>query len=725
MKKMIWLVSILLSSTSMADEGLWLPQQLPELATQLKAKGLTVDAANIAKLTEFPMNTVVSLGGCSGAFVSAQGLVVTHHHCAEGGIQFHSQEQQNLLSGGFLAAQLQDEIPAAPSSKILLTEQIDNVTRHIQQELTPQLLGRDRFDKIEQLRKELVETCEGAAGYRCTLYSFDGGLAYYLVKQLEITDVRLVYAPAEGVGNFGGDVDNRQWPRHTGSYAFYRAYVGKDGKPAPYHADNIPFQSPAFLKISAKGVQADDFIMVIGYPQRTHRHLTAAELKLQFEHILPLTETYRTQTIRIIEEMTANNSALRWQYQSMLTGLRQRSHNASTLLQNYQQRGLQQRKDQQQLAFLQWLKAEPSRQARFLPALLDLESWIVQQKSSLERDVLMQAFDSIQLFSAARKLYRNAQERTKPDSEREIGYQQRDQLSFTSALQRLSRTLAPAVEVELAWFLLQQYHQLAPVDRVPMLDQYFNLTAGTVLNDTALQQLKQQLHQIYEKTELKDVQQLLYWQQQPLAAFAQSTDPMVQLAVALYPDEIAREQRQKTLAGKTSKLKPQVMAAWQLFQRSQQQQVYPDANGSLRVSFGTVQGYRPRDGVYYTPLSSVQGIQAKATGVTPFAAPAAQLQAIAQGDFNGYTSSALGTLPVNFLSTADTTAGHLGSATLNGQAELVGLLFDAVNENMLSDYDYDPALHRSIHVDSRYMLWQMDKVDGAARLLQEMVIVRQ
>jgi hypothetical protein len=724
MKNVIWLVSLFLSTTAMTDEGMWLPQQLPELETQLKAKGLKVDTASIAKLTEFPMNTVVSLGGCSGAFVSAQGLVVTNHHCAYGSVQYHSSEQQNLLSNGFLAATLQDELPAVPGSKILLTQQIDNVTRQIQQELTPQLLGRDRFDKIEQLRKELVDACETAAGYRCTLYSFDGGLAYYLVKQLEITDVRLVHAPAEGVGKFGGDIDNWMWPRHTGDYAFYRAYVGKDGKPAAYQADNIPFQPPAFLKVSAKGVQADDFVMVIGYPGRTYRHLTAAELKLHFDNILPLTQLYRSQTIRIIEQTTADNSALRLQYQSILASLRNRNKNTASLLQSYQQTHLQQRKDQQQLALLQWLKAEPGRQARYLPALLDLESWIVQQKTSLERDTLMQAFDSIQLFSAARQLYRNAQEQTKPDSEREIGYQLREQLSFTATLQRLSRTLAPAVEVELAWFFLQQYHQLAPADRVPLLDQYFNLTAGTALNEQALQQLKQQLNELYQKTELTDPKQLLHWQQQPLSAFAQSQDPMLQLAIALYPDELAREQRQKTLAGKTAQLKPQVMAAWQAFKRSQQQQVYPDANGSLRVSFGTVQGYQPRDGVYFTPFSSVQGIAAKATGVVPFAAPAAQLQAIAQSDFTGYASTTLGTLPVNFLSTADTTGGNSGSATLNGQAELVGLLFDGVSESIIGDYDYDPALNRSIHVDSRYMLWQMDKVDGAARLLQEMVIVR-
>ena len=189
MNKIIWLASLFFSAAAMTDEGMWLPQQLPELSMELKAKGLTVDVASIAKLTEFPFNTVVSIDGCSGAFVSPQGLVVTDHHCALSTLQYHSREKQNLLATGFLAATKQDELPAPLGHKMRLTVQIDNVTRDIQQELTPQLLGKERYEKIEQLRKDLVGACETSAGYRCTLFSFDSGLAYYLAKQLEITAI--------------------------------------------------------------------------------------------------------------------------------------------------------------------------------------------------------------------------------------------------------------------------------------------------------------------------------------------------------------------------------------------------------------------------------------------------------------------------------------------------------------------------------------------------------
>lgn len=719
MNRMRWLVPLLLSTAAIADEGMWLPHQLPELADELKARGLSIEVQNIARLTEYPLNTIISVGNCSGSFVSGSGLVVTGHHCVDSAIQQQNGDEKDVLTDGYLAASLQQELPLMSGSKMLLTQKVENVTRQIQQELTPQLLGLERIEKIEQLRQELVTACETSAGIRCQLYSYNDGLAYYLMQQLEITDIRLVYAPA--VSQFAGKNAFAGWPQHQGNFVFFRAYVGKDGQPAPYRSDNIPFASPAFLKISAKGVQAAEWVMVAGYPARTYRHLTAAELKRQFTQILPLAQQYRAETIKVMQQVTAEHSAERQRYQPVLTSLIQRHHNTAALIQAYQSSALQQRKEQQQQALLQWIKAEPGRQARFLPALLDLELFVQQQSRNLQRDTLLQAFDSVQLFHAARRLYRNAQQQLKPDHERESGFQLRDQAALSAELERLNHGMSVAVEIEIAYTLLQQYHQLPLTERVPLLDKLFHLSAGTALDQAALLQLKQQLRQMYQQTRLTEVTELLFWQQQPAEALAQSQDPLLQLAAALYPAELAREQQQKMLDGKLLQLKPLVMAALQSFKASQQQIMYPEANGSLRVSFGIVQGVQPRDGVYYLPFSTVQGIAAQATD---FATATKQLHAIAAADFSDYASAALGTLPVNFLSTADTANGYAGAATLNGQAELVGLLSARLDESLLSDYDYDPSMQRSIHVDSRYLLWQMEKVDGASRLLQEMVIVR-
>ena len=208
-----------------AVEGMFTPDQLPEIAKDLRAKGLKMQPGQISDLTGFPMGAVVSLGGCTASFVSPQGLVVTNHHCAYGSIQYNSTEEQNYLEDGFLAANLAAELPAAPGSRIFVTVGLDDVTGDVTGGLGADLSGEDRFAAIDANRKALVSACEEDAGHRCRVASFYGGLQYKLIKQLEIKDVRLTYAPAGPIGKYGGDIDNWQWPRHTGDFAFYRAYV--------------------------------------------------------------------------------------------------------------------------------------------------------------------------------------------------------------------------------------------------------------------------------------------------------------------------------------------------------------------------------------------------------------------------------------------------------------------------------------------------------------------
>ncbi len=719
MKKTMLAVLVLTATAAVADEGMWQPHQLPELEAVLKSKGLTIDAASIADLTRFPMNAVISLGGCTASFVSKQGLAVTNHHCAYGSIQHNSTAQNNLIEQGFLAKSLVGELPAAPGSKIFVTESVSNVTQQIKQELTPQLQGKDRFDKIDEMRKQLVAECEVTPGYRCEVYSFHGGLEYYLIKQLEIRDVRLVYAPAAGVGVFGGDIDNWMWPRHTGDYAFYRAYVGADGKPADFSADNVPFVPPSSLKVSAKGVQEGDFVMVLGYPGRTNRYNTAFEVKNQFTEILPASKTYREQTIALIKQHAPEGSEQRVKYQSILAGLANYAKNFDGMIQTYQKGGTQARKDAFDAELQRWIDAEPARKAKYKPVLLDLQKLLQAETATQQRDLILNYFGYAQLFSTSRKLYRLAQEQQKPDELRESGYQSRDLERFKAGLKRMSRSFEPAVDLEIALHFLKLYAALPKDQRLAALDQAFGLQEQT---DEAL--LRERLTQIYQATTLTDEAERLAWVGKTPAEFLESKDPALQFAVALYDTDMQLESAAKTQAGKLSVARPKVMEAVIAFNKAQQKPVYPDANGTLRVTYGTVQGYQPKDGVTYQPFTTLKGITEKHTGVEPFNAPAAQLAAIGKGDFAGYQHPALGTVPVNFLSNVDTTGGNSGSPTLNGKAELVGLLFDGVIEGIIGNYDYDPALNRSIHVDSRYLLWQMEKVDGAGNLLSEMEIVR-
>lgn len=254
-----------------ADEGQWMPQQLPQLAPRLKQLGIQLPARQLADMTRHPLSAMVSLGGCSGAFVSAEGLVITNHHCAFGAIQRNATAQRNLMAEGFLARSRAEELPAGSTERFYVTDRIDDVTAEVTGGLPATLGGAERHAQIEQRIKALIAACEQDAAYRCTVPSFHRGLSYYRVRQLMIRDVRLVYAPSERIGNYGGEVDNFEWPRHTGDFTFLRAYVGRDGRPADPSPDNVPYRPRDFLTVSTAGLRENDPILLAGYPGRTDR----------------------------------------------------------------------------------------------------------------------------------------------------------------------------------------------------------------------------------------------------------------------------------------------------------------------------------------------------------------------------------------------------------------------------------------------------------------------
>jgi len=244
------LVTLTAGTVTLADEGMWPPSQLPELRDELKSLGLRIDPARLSDLTEHPMNAVISLGGCTASFVSPEALVITNHHCAYGSIQYNSTQERNLLEEGFLARNRSEELPARPGTRVLVTVEVKDVTDRILGGLKRGMSGRERYQAIEDREKELIAECEKDEGHRCNVYGFHGGLQYNLIKQLEILDVRLVYAPASAIGNYGGDIDNWMWPRHVGDFSFYRAYVGRDGKPAEHSEENVPFRPKHYLKVA-------------------------------------------------------------------------------------------------------------------------------------------------------------------------------------------------------------------------------------------------------------------------------------------------------------------------------------------------------------------------------------------------------------------------------------------------------------------------------------------
>ncbi|WP_422880019.1 S46 family peptidase [Microbulbifer salipaludis] len=712
------------TAAGVSTEGMWMPRQLPELGDKLNDLGLTLDPKTMTDLTKFPMNAVVSLGGCSASFVSPKGLVATNHHCAYGSISYNSTEDNDLLANGFLAKTLEEEVPAAPGSRIYVTVDMNEVTDKINSKLSDGMDGATRFKAIEDAEKALVAECESDPGHRCEVYSYYGGASYYLIKQLAIRDVRLVHAPASSIGKFGGDIDNWMWPRHTGDYAFLRAYVGTDGKPADFAKDNVPYQPKHHLTVSTKGPQEGDFVMVAGYPGRTNRYRTAEEVSNNFTWYYPTMQKVLAEWSEVIGKATEDNKDAALKYASLVAGLNNYAKNFTGMMEGYNRSDLLNRKQQLEKDLQAWIDANPEASKQYASVIADLQKLISEKQSTQERDLLLGYMNRSSMLSAAQRLYRLSLEKQKPNMEREPGYQERDITRFTESMKRIERNFAPGVDQAIWTYFIERYNALPKNQRLGSFDSFFK----SGLSGDALQQ---QLSAMYEKTGLTETESRLAWMEKSPEEFRNSDDPFIQLAVATYDDRLAIEQHDKEMEGRFAEVRPKYMDLLIAYYNEQGKPVYPDANSSLRLTYGLVKGYTPPAGTIkgaadgndgkdgFVPFTTLRGIEAKYTGEDPFDAPQALLEAIENKDYGRFYDEKLDSVPVNFLTTVDITGGNSGSATMNGKGEFIGLVFDGTYDSINADWDFNDNT-RAIHVDVEYMLWVMEKVDHADNLLEEM-----
>jgi hypothetical protein len=715
MKKTLLTLAIL-SSVAHADEGMWMPQQLPQVAKQLKAAGLKLDPASLTKLTEFPMGAIVSLGGCSASFVSPQGLVATNHHCVYGSVAVNSTPERDLLANGFLAKTFAEELPAAPGSRIFVTKEVRNVSAAIITADVAKLSGKKRIDGIEQNQKNVVAECEKDPGHRCTVASYYGGLEFYLIKQLEIRDVRLVHAPPAGVGKFGGDTDNWMWPRHTGDYGFYRAYVSPDGKAADFSKDNVPYVPKHHLTIASEGVKEGDFIMALGYPGRTNRHRLPSEVAYTFTSSYPAFIKSSAETLAIIERETKNDPAAKLKYAGMVAGVNNYYKNRKGMLTSYEGSDFLARRTKEHAEMKAWVNANPARQKEYANDIEQIEKLIAQRDAEAKRDQYLGG-SAPRLLNSARTMYRLANESTKPNAERKAGFQDRDLKRFQSGVAGIERTYDEKVDKALVLNNLSKYAAQPKAQRNASFDAAIGIHDGMTTAE-----LKALLDAMYAGSKMGDSAERAAWLKKTPDEFKASTDSFIKAAVAMYDAGMKSEAEDEELGGQIQQAYASYMKAKIAYMNSKGQAVYPDANGTLRVTFGRIAGRdHGADGTgAWTAFTTVKGVTAKATGEGEFNAPAAQLAAIQAKDFGKFVDPKLKTVPVNYLATLDITGGNSGSAALNSKGEFIGLAFDGTLDSIISDWDFNKANTRDIQVDVRYILWNMKHVDHADNLLKEM-----
>jgi hypothetical protein len=590
----------------------------------------------------------------------------------------------------------------------------DNITDQVTSALEPGMKPEERTRALETREKELVAACE-KDGLRCRFAEMYGGLEYYMFRGIELRDVRLVYAPPRAIGEYGGEIDNWEWPRHTGDFSFLRAYVGPDGKPADFALENVPYRPARWLKISVAPLDEGDFTMILGYPGRTYRYKIAAAVAEDADHYYPNRIALYKDIIDILERESKRGKDVSIKLSSQLKGLYNGYKNNQGMVEGLHRADLANRKRAAEAELSRWITGDPKRAAAYGDVLPRMETLVAGKGATRERDLLltqMSSVRSISLLSAALTVEHWTAERAKPDMERDQDYQDRDERTVRTRLERLQRNLDQPSDRAVLRHLFGRAAALPAGQRIGAIDAA--LAATGKLGEAAIDAL---LDKLFGGTSLASLHVRMAMLGMPHDALLATGDTMIAFAAELRKDLDAQEQATKRYDGEMVLLEPRLieaLAAWR------DAPLYPDANSTLRFTYATVKGYVPRDGVVYTPFTTLRGVVDKHTGVEPFDAPDALLVVARIGPFPAYTDPKVGDVVACFLTTNDITGGNSGSPIMNGRGELIGLAFDGNYEAMTSDYQFTDAMSRTINVDSRYMLWVMDYVSGAHNLLREM-----
>jgi hypothetical protein len=700
------LIVAALAFPSLGDDGMWMPHQMKGL--NLKALGLQMNPENLYKKDGTGlMSAVVNLGGGTGEFVSPEGLILTNHHVAFGAIQRASSQDRDYIKNGFLAATKAEEIPAQGYNADILLG-YEDVTAKVLAGLKPKMTPRQRYDALDKVTKELVTLAEkGGRDLRCSIGSMYSGNQYYLFSYKRIKDVRLVLAPPQDLGNFGGETDNWMWPRHTCDFSFLRAYVAKDGTGADYSADNVPYRPKSICKISLEGVAPDELTFVMGYPGTTYRNYTLAEFRLNMDAMGRRIKDSE-ESIAFFEAAGRSNKEVEIRYASRVKGLYNGLKNYQGKLEGMTKYGLLDKKAAQEKTFLDWVAASPERQKKYGAVVDALAAFLKSNGAFTDRSARLNAVTGgSTLLGQALTIVQAVSEFQKPDKDREPQFQERNKAQIKAGIPLAERGYV--LETDKAYFKFTLKKLLAvPADQIPAALKSIAGQSEAYIDGF--------VDGLYEHSALADPKKRLEMLDMKPAELAKLNDSLIKLAAALEPELRVVREEAKGRGQERADLEKAYQEAVLIWKGDN---FAPDANGTIRFTFGPVLGYAPKDAVYYLPQTTLKGVLEKDTGVFPFAVPEKIKALAAAKDFGPYKDARLGTVPACFLNTTNVTGGNSGSPTFNAKGEQVGIIFDMTYESVIGDYFIIPEFQRSISVDIRYVLFVTEKFCGATHLIRE------
>ena len=657
-------------SAMRADEGMWLPSEIYKNIQDMQAKGFKLTAEDIYSINSSSLKDAVVHfgGGCTGEIISPEGLLITNHHCGYGQIQSHSSVEHDYLTDGFWAMTREQELPN-PGLTVSFLEYMEDVTEQVLKGYKPTMTEEQRIALVDKNIKAIEKKAKGDVPYlKVQVKALYYGNVYYLYVFKVYSDVRLVGAPPSSIGKFGGDTDNWMWPRHTGDFSLFRVYAGKDNEPAEYSKDNVPYIPKRFFKINAKGIGEGDFTMVYGFPGRTNEYLISDAARYTAQISNPHKIALRTLRLDIQREEMSKDKAVRIKYASKNASV----SNAWKKWQGEAKGIIKMRavenKEDFEAKFTHWSQGKPEYEG-LVAKFHELYNAI--EELSLVQDYQNEALNAVEIVAFAGRGQRGA---------------------------------------EKFW---KDYHM--PIDKASFIALYNSYNKN----------IADKYKSPYFKEKLAEYGSIEKWAE---ALFTEQ--PNLEMAAEIYNE--TNKYFKENYAPVLDSVNKEITLLYRTYMRGMMEYnkanrgtkvFYPDANSTLRVAYGHVKGYSPSDAVYYTPVSSLDGIiQKDNPEIYDYNIPQKLRDLHAAKDYGQWEVN--GSIPVAFIATNHTTGGNSGSPVLDAEGNLIGVNFDRVWEGTMSDVVFDPEVCRNISLDIRFALFVIDRLAGANHLIEEMEIVR-